>query len=337
MLIVRAPLRISFAGGGTDLSNFYRASPGRVISSAINAYMYTVINMTPLINKVTARYSLSETVDRVEDLEHHRTRAALADMGIQSNIEIGYFSHLPSRTGLGSSSSLSVSLIKGLHAYQGKKINAHEAAEAACRLEIDLLGEPIGKQDQYAAAFGGFHVYQFNPDESVEVDPVLLDYKKRLDFEQHALLFFTGMRRDASSVLTEQKQNTKEKHAVLQAMADLVLPFREELLAGNFKALGEMLHEGWQRKRGLASGISNSFIDALYEAGRNNGAWGGKVLGAGGGGCLLFLAPPEAHDAIRKGVTGVSNQHYAKEFREIPVQFVQSGAEVVFNATHLHS
>lgn len=334
MIVVRAPLRLSFVGGGTDLPDFYRLHAGRVISATIDKYVYLVINRTPLIDKVSARYSLSETVDHPGSLQHTRIRAALLDMGIHKNIEIGSFASLPAKTGLGSSSSFSVALIKGLHAFQNKKIDSREAAEKAARLEIDLLGEPIGKQDQYAAAFGGFNIFQFNADGSVAVEPVLLDYKTRLGLEDHLLLFFTGITRAASSVLTEQKANIGAKLETLKAMSASVPEFSSRLLKGDFEGLGKMLHEAWLSKKGLASNVSNNTIDSFYAAAIKAGAWGGKVAGAGGGGCLVFLAPHERKERIRAAVAEVAKAHALQEFREIPVQFVQSGTEVLFSADH---
>lgn len=331
MIITRAPLRISFVGGGTDLPDFYRRYPGRVISTAIDKFVYLAINRTPLIPRVSARYSISETVDHPSNLQHTRIRAALLDLGIEKGLEIGSFANLPAKTGLGSSSSFSVALIKGLHAYQGKKINKKEAAEAACRLEIELVKEPIGKQDQYAAAFGGFNVFQFNPNGSVKIEPLLLDYKKRLDFENHLLLFFSGITRLASSVLTEQKANIDKKFTTLKEMSDSVSGFKDRLLKGDFEGLGKMLHQGWLRKKNLASNVSNSTIDDFYDAGMNSGAWGGKVLGAGGGGCIMFLAPISKKSAIREAVQEIARKSQLNEFREIPVRFVQSGCDIVFN------
>lgn len=334
MIVVRAPLRISFVGGGTDLSAFYKKSPGRVISTAIDKYVYVVINRTPLINKVAARYSLSELVDHPKKLKHTRIKAALLDMGIKEGIEIATFASLPSRTGLGSSSSFSVALMKGLHAYKGEKLTKEEVAEMASRLEIDLIKEPIGKQDQYAAAFGGFNILQFNPDHSVEVEPILLDYKKRMAFENHLLVFFTGLTRDAGSVLKKQKANTGKKFSTLKAMADSVDEFSEKLLKGDFKRLGEILHEGWLMKKSLTSGISNKRIDDLYNAGIKSGAWGGKILGAGGGGCLLFIAPVSEKAKIRKAVARAAKRNKLKDFNELPISFVQSGVEILYSADH---
>ncbi len=339
MIVIRAPLRISFVGGGTDLPDFYRRTPGRVVSTAIDKFVYLVVNRTPLIDKVSARYSISETVGHPSELQHTRIKAALTDMGIDRNIEIGSFASLPAKTGLGSSSSFSVALMKGLHAFQGKKIDKHAAAEAASRLEIELVGEPIGKQDQYAASFGGFNVFQFNPDESVHVEPVLMDWKTRLGLEDRLLLFFTGITRAASSVLTEQKLNIKDetKFDTMRAMADSVPEFAARLLRADFEGLGKMLHEGWLRKKTLASNLSNSLIDDLYAAGMEGGAWGGKILGAGGGGCLLFLVAPEKKGAVRAALLAQAKEKNLTEFREIPIKFAQSGTEILYNGDHYHT
>ena len=331
MIVVRAPMRLSFVGGGTDLPDFYRRYPGRVISAAIDKFVYIVINRTPLIDKVSARYSLSETVEHASKIQHTRIRAALMDLGIEKGLEIGSFASLPAKTGLGSSSSFSVALMKGLHAYQGRKIDQRETAEAASRLEIELLKEPIGKQDQYAAAFGGLNVFEFRPDGVVDVKPVLLDYKKRLLLEDHLLLFYTGITRAAGSVLMEQKSNIDKKFETLKDMSDSVPEFSAKLLAGDAASMGKMLHEGWLRKKTLASNISNSVIDGLYEAGMSAGAWGGKITGAGGGGCIMFLAPIDKKPIIRKAVAKVATENNLAEFKEIPVKFVQAGAEVMFN------
>lgn len=336
MIVVRAPLRISFVGGGTDLPDFYRRYPGRVISTAIDKFVYVVVNRTPLIDKVSARYSIAETVSHPSELQHTRIKAALLDLGIHKNIEIASFATLPAKTGLGSSSSFSVALAKALHAFLGKKLGAYEAAKYAARLEIELVGEPIGPQDQFAASFGGFNVLQFNPDETVSVKPVLLDYKKRLALEDGLSVFFTGITRLASSVLTEQKSNIDKKFETLKKMADSVPEFEVKLLSGDFKGLGEMLHEGWLRKKSLASNISSGVIDKLYDAGMSAGAWGGKILGAGGGGCVMFLSLPDKKPAIRQAVKKVAAENNLPDFQEIPVKFAQAGAEVLYNADHIN-
>lgn len=337
MIIARAPLRISFIGGGTDLPDFYQISPGRVISATIDQYVYTVVNQTPLMKKISARYAITELVNHPVELKNDRIREALLDLGILSGIEVGTFSHLLGGTGLGSSSSFSVGLMKALYAAQGKKIDNREAAEAASRLEIELVKEPIGKQDQYAAAFGGFNIFQFNPDHSVEVTPLLLDYKKKLDLEDHILMFFTGITRQTADVLTEQKANIPNKLDTLKEMADAVFQFRDRLMLGDFAGLGGLLHDHWLKKKSLASGISNMVIDDLYQAGLQGGAWGGKVLGAGGGGCLLFLTDPTKKTSVREAVKHSAEKNNLEYFNEIPVKFVQSGVEIIVNTEPIKS
>jgi len=328
-------MRISFVGGGTDLPDFYSKYPGRVISTSIDKFIFIAINHAPFTNHVAARYSVSEEVPHPSQLKHSRIREALLGLGIESNIEIASFAPIPARSGLGSSSSFSVALLKGLHAYIGKRLDKKTVAELACRLEIELLKEPIGKQDQYAAAFGGFNVLQFNADGLVDVEPVLLDYKKRMDFEAHLLLFFLGTTRDAASVLTEQKANTARNFESLKRMSDSVPVFRDAILHSDFRSAGQMLHDGWMMKKQLASLVSNPAIDALYDAALSRGAWGGKILGAGAGGCLLMLAPVEKRAAVLEGLKKAAVAGGFEGAGEIPVTFVQTGAEVLFNSSGL--
>ena len=333
MILVRAPLRISFVGGGTDLPGFYRQYPGRVISTTIDKYVYVAINSTPLIDKLTVKYQQTESVTHPRELKHPSIKAALMDLGItEQGIEIGSFADLPARTGLGSSSSFAVALLKGLHAYLGKKMSKEEAACAACRLEIELLKEPIGKQDQYAAAHGGFNRIQFNADETVSVDPIFLDYEKRLMLGNHVLVFFTGITRSASRVLRTQAPKISDRIETYKKMSDSVFDFEEMLLRGDMERLALMLHEGWEYKKSLSPHISNSLIDNLYKTGIESGVWGGKVLGAGGGGCVLFIAPPKKHPFIRRALTQAAKKNQLGDFREIPVSFVQSGVDILLNS-----
>jgi D-glycero-alpha-D-manno-heptose-7-phosphate kinase len=331
MIVASAPMRISFAGGGTDLADFYTRYTGRVLSTAIDKFVFVAINRAPFTDHVAVRYSISEEVSHPSQLRHTRVRAALLDLGIESHIEISSFAPIPAKTGLGSSSTFSVALMKGLYTYLGKRISKREVAEAACRLEIDLVKEPIGKQDQYAAAFGGFNILQFNPDGSVDVEPLLLDFKKRLDLEQHLILFFLGTMRDASSVLTEQRANIPRNFDTLKRMSDSVLDFKQVLLRGDFQGMGEMLRDGWKMKKQLASSISNPAIDALYEEAMKHGAWGGKLLGAGGGGCLMMLVPIAVREKILNALTAAAFAQGLVGAREVPVQFVQTGAETLID------
>jgi D-glycero-alpha-D-manno-heptose-7-phosphate kinase len=331
MILVRAPLRISFVGGGTDLPQFYEKHPGRVVSATIDKYVYVLVNPTPLVDKFTIKYQKTEIVDHPGQLEHTRLKAALLDLGlVKSGLEVGSFADLPAKTGLGSSSSFSVALLRGLHAHLGRTLSNRQAAEEASRLEIELVQEPIGKQDQYAAAFGGLNIFQFNADGSVDVDPVLVDYRKRAVLEEHLLLFFTGITRPASSVLSEQRSRVDQHLDTYVAMADSVPEFARRVLEGDVRGMAHMLHEGWIRKRTLASSVSSSVLDGLYETGLGSGAWGGKILGAGGGGCLLFLAPPTSHPAVRRALSDRAAKEGLEGFKEIDVHLVQSGTDLVY-------
>jgi len=331
MIISKAPLRISFFGGGSDLASFYTRCSGSVISATINKFIYVAVNKTPHIDQLSIAYSIKEVVTHPSELQHKRIRESLIDLGITNNIEIASFASMVGGIGLGSSSSFSVALVKALFASQEKKISKLQAAEYACRLEIDLLGEPIGKQDQYAAALGGFNILHFNPDHSIDIHPVPINYKIRRGLEASLLLFFTGITRDASSVLTEQKTNTDQNFEVLKTMVDMVPKFEKYLLDANFKKLGEMLHQGWLLKKTLSSTISNPAIDQLYTEGINAGAWGGKILGAGGGGCILFIAPPENKKAIAESLTALAKKINLSDCKEIPFKFIQSGVELLCN------
>ncbi len=332
MIIARAPLRISFVGGGTDLPNFYRESTGKVISATIDKYVYVAINPAPLLKGVTARYSIIENVKTPKELKNDRIREVMLNLKVVDNMEIGIFSTMPAGTGLGGSSSFTVALIKSLTTYLGRRFEKGEIAELASKIEIDVLKEPIGKQDQYAASFGGFNIFQFNSDDTVDVDPVLIDYKKRIDLENRILMFFTGITRSASSVLTEQRANISDKLESLKSMASLVDKFRDKLLKGDFEEMGKLLHQNWLKKKSLASRVSNQEIDKIYEAGIKAGSWGGKILGAGGGGCILFFVPLQKKEIVRKKILQNAKKLKLSDFQEIPIKFVQSGVEIISNS-----
>jgi D-glycero-alpha-D-manno-heptose-7-phosphate kinase len=334
MILARVPLRISFLGGGSDLKEVYRKIPGRVLSTTIDKYVYIAINKPELLNTVSVRYAETETVRHPSELKHPLFRTALLDLGIERNIEIGSFASVPAKTGLGSSSSFSVGLAKGLSAYLGKKITKEEAARLGCRFEVELLKEPIGKQDHYAASYGGLNVIEFLPDETVSVRPVLIDFSKRRELNRHLLLFFTGIMREAKSVLSDQRERVSDNIDRYKKMTEDVFRLEELLFKGDMRDIGELLHQGWLNKRKLSTNISNTVIDTLYEAGLNAGAWGGKILGAGGGGCLLFVVPPEKQGALRHTLKNVATAANLSGFQEIPFQFTEGGAEVLFN--HLH-
>jgi D-glycero-alpha-D-manno-heptose-7-phosphate kinase len=338
MIITRAPLRISFVGGGTDIKEFYEKYPGRVISSTIDKHVYTAINYGRVLDSVVIKYMETERAKHPSEFKHTRFRETLLRMNVvEPGLEIATFADLPGNSGLGSSSSFTVSLLKALGAHNRKSMSKEEIAKLACEIEIDLLKEPIGKQDQYASAYGGFNIFQFNADGTVDVEPIYIDYKVRGDLEDHVLLFYTGVTRSASTILSEQKTSMADKFETYKFMSDSVLEFKEKLMAGDFKAMGEMLHEGWERKKSLASVISNPTIDALYNKALEYGAWGGKILGAGGGGCLFFIAPPEKHGAIHAALRESAVTLELPEFKQVDFDFSQSGADVLFNSLSHHA
>jgi D-glycero-alpha-D-manno-heptose-7-phosphate kinase len=324
MIISRTPLRISFAGGGSDLAAFYRHEPGAVVSMAIDKYIYITVNKK-FDHQIRASYSITEIVDQLADLKHELIREALTLVGRDRGIEITSISDIPSQgTGLGSSSTYTVGLLNALYAFSGNSAGAARLAREACQIEIERCGAPIGKQDQYIAAYGGLQFIQFNPDETVFVDPVICSPATRQNLQTHLLMLYTGATRQTSSVLREQQANTERdaaKRQNLRTMVELAHTLRTELSRDNLAAFGEILHEGWMRKRELASGISNPQIDTWYERGRAAGAVGGKILGAGGGGFLLLCAPPERHAAIIRALP---------ELRPIPVSLEPQGSKIIY-------
>lgn len=301
MIISRTPLRISFVGGGSDLPAFYRQELGAVVSTAINKYIYITVN-PKFDQKIRASYSRTEIVNGLDDLQHELIREALKVTGIEGAIEITSISDIPSQgTGLGSSSTYTVGLLNALYAYKNHLAGAERLAREACQIEIERCGKPIGKQDQYIAAYGGLQFIRFNPDESVFVDPIVCQPETREQLQRGLLMLYTGLVRSADDILDEQSRNThtdEEKRASLRRMVGYAQQVREALSHNDLGGFGEVLHANWLEKRRLASGISKPSIDEWYERARAHGAIGGKILGAGGGGFLLLYAPPERHAEI---------------------------------------
>ena len=314
MIISRTPLRMSFAGGGTDISKFYLQEGGAVTSSAINRYMYVTVNKK-FDSGIRISYSKTENVEKVDDIQHDIVREALKLTGITKGIEITSMADVPAKTGLGSSSSFAVGLLNALYAYKGAHKPPKFLAEQACHIEIDLCKEPIGKQDQYIAAYGGLQHIRFNKDETVFVDPVICSQQTKQKLGDWAMLFFTGVTRPASTILTEQKKHMEEKDKIeamktMKAQSEQVM---EALREGDMEQFGKILQEGWKLKRQLAGGISNPEIDTYYNNAIQAGALGGKLLGAGGGGFLLFFAPPEKQDKVRQSLSGLKETTIALE------------------------
>jgi len=312
MIITKTPFRISFVGGGSDLEAFFSLRKGAVLSTTIDKYMYISSHQFFEKNKIRCKYSQTETVDDVEDLQHPILKTVLKDYKV-NGIEVSSIADIPGGTGMGSSSSFTVGLLHNLSAYTGKYVTKEDLGAGACRVEIDLLKGPIGKQDQYAAAYGGLNVIEFHPDGSVTVDPVYLKPEVRSRLNSNLKLYYIGNQRSASAILAEQKKNTsdQDKFNALSRMVDLVYELKQALIEGDLNAFGEMLHENWMLKQSLASGITNPRINTLYDAARNAGALGGKLLGAGGGGFMLFYVPEKNHTAVDQAMLDLDAEPFA--------------------------
>ena len=302
MIISRTPLRMSFVGGGSDLPQFYRRHGGAVLSTAIDKYIYVNVNKK-FDNGSRIAYSKTEEVAGIDQIEQKLVRAAMRYLGIDGGIEITTIADIPSRgTGLGSSSAFAVGLLHALNAFKGRYVTSAQLGNDSCHIEIAMCGEPIGKQDQYAAAFGGFNLIEFKPDDSVVVSPVICERATLSELEANILVFYTGITRSASAILRHQADEvagSDSKQKVVARMAELAYMLREELHRNNPAAMGEILHENWMLKKSVSSGISTADIDDWYDAARRAGASGGKILGAGGGGFLMLYALKAADERVR--------------------------------------
>lgn len=325
MIISQTPYRVSFAGGGTDLPAFYRQEYGAVLSLALDKHMY--VTVSPRFEPSTrVAYTRTEIVDSVGDLQHELVREALKLTGLGRHLEITTVGDVPGGTGMGSSSSLTVGVLLALHAYKGQIASAKNLAEQACRIEIELLGKPIGKQDQFAAAFGGLNYIRFNPDDSVDVEPVPVRPEIMQELQKRTMLLYTEQQRDANEILQRQSEGTRDRMSVLRAMRDLAHEMRLALGGGSgLDEFARLLHEGWELKRSLGFGISTGSVDAWYEQARKLGAQGGKLLGAGGGGFLMLVAPPERHKLIRDALGNP---------RELTFGIDRRGGRVIFISDH---
>lgn len=321
MIISRTPFRISLAGGGTDLPDFYRDCAGYVTSLAIDKYMYITVNKR-FDHTLRVGYSQMEVVNTIDELQHPLVKQALKYTGLTSGLEVTSMADIPAQTGIGSSGSFLVGLLNALHAYQGKHVSAERLAAEACHIEMNILNEPVGKQDQYAAAYGGIRFIQFNPDDSVFCDPIVLSPTTRDELLRHLQLFYTGITRPAASVLKEQKEKTELNKEVLYEMREQAKQIREILIKGrHLSSIGDILHQGWLLKRKLASNVSNQSIDAYYEAAMAAGALGGKILGAGGGGFLLLFVEPQNQKEVRLALSNL---------REIEFEFEPQGSKIIY-------
>ncbi|HYE64430.1 MAG TPA: hypothetical protein VD966_02535 [Pyrinomonadaceae bacterium] len=309
VVVTRTPLRISFAGGGTDLAEFYEREYGAVFSTAINKYVYVTVKRHSELfyEPIRINYSKTEQVERVSEIENNIARECLRFLDVGPPIYISTVADMPASSGLGGSSSFAVGLLHALHAYKGERVSAGQLAEEASYIEIEVLGQPIGKQDQYAAAFGGLNFFRFNPGGGVTVEPQRVTNGKLAGLFNHILMFWTGMQRDSSSVLSEQKSNTARKIDSLIKMRGHALELQAMVNNGGIDPVefGRILHESWQLKSRLASVITTDRIDNWYRLAMDAGAEGGKICRAGGGGFLLFVVRPERQEAVRKALSGL--------------------------------
>lgn len=323
MIISQTPYRVSFAGGGTDLPSFYQKEMGAVLSVGLSQHMY--VTVSPRFKASTRiAYTKTEIADSLDQIEHTIAREALRMTNLGRHLEITTIGDVPSGTGLGSSSSLAVGLINALNAYKGQISSPQQLAEKACEIEIDILKKPIGKQDQYAAAFGSLNYMRFNPDNSVDIEPVPYRPETLCELESRALLLYTAQQRSADDILVKQSAGTQRQDtfAVLREMRDLAEEMRNVISgSGNIDDFAELMHQGWLLKKSLGFGISNQHIDDWYSAALKAGAQGGKLLGAGGGGFLMLLAPAEKHQAIRDALGNP---------REIPFEIDRRGSRIIF-------
>lgn len=322
MIVVQVPLRVSFFGGGTDLRSFYQHEPGCVLSSAIDKHVFAIVKER-FDELICLNYSRREVVTQVDEVEHDLIREAMRLTGVCNKVEITTLADIPSEgSGLGSSSTVTVALLLALYSYRGILRTADQLAEEACQIEIELLGKPIGKQDQYIAAFGDTRCLTFLPDETVGVESIELDDDARARLSERLMLFYTNHTRSADIILQEQAANAALNREILRQMKAQVEQGKEALRRRDFDMFGSLLDEAWMLKRQLASGISNGELDAMYDTARRGGAIGGKITGAGGGGFLLVYCPPGRQDAVRQALC---------VFRELPFRLARDGARVVFS------
>ncbi len=327
MIISRSPLRISLGGGGTDLDSYYKDHEGFLIAATINKYVYVTINR-PFMEGIYLKYSTIEIVKKVTEIQHRIIREALLLEGLKTpQIEITTLADIPAGTGLGSSGSFTTALLKALYAYRKRHIHQEELAELACHIEIDKLGEPIGKQDQYAAAFGGITSFAFAKSGRVVASPLKISINTLFELEDNLLLFFTGYSRSAGGILKDQKlrtqNNNPEMLANLHYVKELGYRSLEALESGDAYKFGELMHEHWENKKLRSVGMSNPRIDELYQLAMNNGAIGGKLVGAGGGGFLMFMA--KDRDRLRKVMTRAG-------LEEVRFKFDFEGTKIIMSS-----
>ena len=322
MIITQTPLRISLAGGGTDFAEYYTLRGGAVLSSAIDKYVFVVLKER-FDNKIYINYSRKEIVDSVDEIQHDLVRESMRMAGIEKGVEITTLADIPSAgTGLGSSSSITVGLLNAFYAYKGELVTAEQLAQEACKIEIEILGRPIGIQDQYIAAYGGLRVLHFQKNHKVKVEPVNISVSEKMGLSSKLLLFFTNITRQSQTILSGQKANIHTRLNELDRIKHYVSLSRKAIHDHDFDRIGQLLHQGWIEKKKLSGKISNKMIDELYEKTLKAGAVGGKISGAGGGGFLLLYCPLQYQERIREEL---------HDLRELNFQLEPQGSKVIFN------
>lgn len=323
MIGTRTPFRVSFAGGGSDLREFYSRYPGCVLSTTIDKYMFIFVH--PYFDeRIQVKYSRTELVRDINEIRHPIVREALRKFGIRG-IDVNSIADVPAGTGLGSSCAFTVGLLNALYAYSGQKSTREKLAREACEIEIDILKEPIGKQDQYSAAYGGLNFMTFHPDGTVKVEPVRMARNRRREFEDNLLFFYVGGARHARDILADQKIKTlsdKKTFDTIKKMARLAGNLKDSLCSGQLDHTGLILHEVWRLKKTLSLKISDDKIDHYYKLARKNGATGGKLLGAGAAGFLMFYCEKTHQDKLRRSL---------KDLKEFKLKFDQDGTKVIYS------
>lgn len=322
MIISRTPFRISFAGGGSDLPSFYRNEVGAVLSTSINRYMYIAIHPFFEREKIQLKYSKTELVDAIQDIKHPIFREVLRAYDLKG-VDINSIADIPAGTGLGSSSSFTVGLLNAVRAYLGKASSGEKLARLACEIELEKVGSPIGKQDQYAAACGGLNFITFYGDETVNVEKIIMDPLKKQELQDNLMMVYVGGEHSANEILKSQSaaMDDRAKFDTQKQMVALAYDLRKSLESNSIDEFGRILHEGWLMKKSLTMGISNGSVDALYQRGIESGALGGKLLGAGGAGFILFYCPKEKQAHFRQNMG---------EMREMPVRFDDFGSKIIY-------
>jgi D-glycero-alpha-D-manno-heptose-7-phosphate kinase len=322
MIISRTPLRISFAGGGSDLPSFYKYNQGAVLSTSIDKYVYIAVHEYFYKEQTLLKYSKTELVKTFEEIQHPIFRECLSMMNM-SGLDISSMADVPAGTGLGSSSSFTVCLLNALHAYNRRYVSPEYLASTACDIEINRLGDPIGKQDQYAAAYGGLNFITFNKDESVSVEKIIMDPTAKQQLDDNLIMIYTGETRSASQILKNQSQemSKEDKRLVVKKMVDMAYELKSVLQNNQIDDFGRILHEGWLLKQSISAGISNENISNLYNKGLEAGALGGKLLGAGGSGFILFYCPKDKQADFRSSMA---------QYKELPFKFDNTGSKIIY-------